>query len=241
MHSRCANSSRRPTGPSATTCAAPARPARAAAAPRSARPRLVSLTAIAARSSLIGSPAAVAAGVGATSRHLCRCHPAVVGSSDANSRAATQWPDAVLPARHASKQPDLDGSHPLIVFDGVCVLCSGFARTVVRLDRETRFRFATAQSPLGEALYRKSRPADRRLRNQSRHHRRRRLHADGKPRRSDRRARLAVAGGENAPHALPQPLRDWLYGRIAETATRCSAGRTVAKSRPAELRARIIG
>jgi predicted DCC family thiol-disulfide oxidoreductase YuxK len=45
-------------------------------------------------------------------------------------------------------------SHPLIVFDGVCVLCSGFARLVVRLDREKRFRFATAQSPLGQALYR---------------------------------------------------------------------------------------
>lgn len=50
---------------------------------------------------------------------------------------------------------DLDGSHPLIVFDGVCVLCSGFARLVVRLDREKRFRFTTAQSPLGQALYRR--------------------------------------------------------------------------------------
>lgn len=50
---------------------------------------------------------------------------------------------------------DFDGSHPLIVFDGVCVLCSGFARLVVRLDREKRFRFATAQSPLGQALYRR--------------------------------------------------------------------------------------
>lgn len=49
----------------------------------------------------------------------------------------------------------LDGSHPLIVFDGVCVLCSGFARMVVRLDTDKRFRFATAQSPLGEALYRR--------------------------------------------------------------------------------------
>ena len=44
---------------------------------------------------------------------------------------------------------------PLIVFDGICVLCSGFARFVVRFDRDQQFRFATAQSPLGEALYRK--------------------------------------------------------------------------------------
>ncbi|WP_394888936.1 thiol-disulfide oxidoreductase DCC family protein [Mesorhizobium sp. AaZ16] len=61
--------------------------------------------------------------------------------------------DAVLPARQ--HMPGYDGSHPLIVFDGICVLCSGFARTVVRLDREARFRFTTAQSPFGEALYRR--------------------------------------------------------------------------------------
>ncbi len=48
-----------------------------------------------------------------------------------------------------------DERQPLIVFDGVCVLCSGFARMVVRLDRGKRFRFATAQSPLGQALYNK--------------------------------------------------------------------------------------
>ena len=46
-----------------------------------------------------------------------------------------------------------DGRHPLIVFDGICVLCSSFARFVVRFDRAGKFRFATAQSPLGEALY----------------------------------------------------------------------------------------
>jgi predicted DCC family thiol-disulfide oxidoreductase YuxK len=48
-----------------------------------------------------------------------------------------------------------DARQPLIVFDGVCVLCSGFARMVVRFDRQKRFRFATAQSPLGQALYEK--------------------------------------------------------------------------------------
>ncbi|WP_245262067.1 DUF393 domain-containing protein [Mesorhizobium sp. WSM3626] len=55
------------------------------------------------------------------------------------------------------KPPSLafDASHPLIVFDGACVFCSGFVRMVVRLDRKARFRFATAQSPLGEALFRK--------------------------------------------------------------------------------------
>lgn len=44
--------------------------------------------------------------------------------------------------------------HPLIVFDGTCVFCSAFVSTVVRLDRKGVFRFTTAQSQLGDALYR---------------------------------------------------------------------------------------
>lgn len=42
----------------------------------------------------------------------------------------------------------------LIVFDGTCVLCSGFFRFMLRHDRAARFAFATAQSPLGQQLYR---------------------------------------------------------------------------------------
>jgi predicted DCC family thiol-disulfide oxidoreductase YuxK len=45
------------------------------------------------------------------------------------------------------------GAHDVIVFDGECVLCSGFFRFVTRQDRRGRFRFATAQSPLGQRLY----------------------------------------------------------------------------------------
>lgn len=45
-----------------------------------------------------------------------------------------------------------DGS--LIVFDGVCVLCSGFFRFMLRHDKAQVFQFATAQSPLGQRLYR---------------------------------------------------------------------------------------
>lgn len=42
----------------------------------------------------------------------------------------------------------------LIVFDGACVFCSGFARFIVRHDPAARFRFVTAQSGTGTALYR---------------------------------------------------------------------------------------
>lgn len=45
------------------------------------------------------------------------------------------------------------GGRDVIVFDGECVLCSGFFRFVLRNDRAARFRFATAQSPLGQRLY----------------------------------------------------------------------------------------
>jgi predicted DCC family thiol-disulfide oxidoreductase YuxK len=43
---------------------------------------------------------------------------------------------------------------PLIVFDDMCVLCSGFVQWVIRHDRRRLFRFASAQGPLGQALYR---------------------------------------------------------------------------------------
>jgi predicted DCC family thiol-disulfide oxidoreductase YuxK len=43
----------------------------------------------------------------------------------------------------------------LIVFDGLCVLCSGNARFVLKHDRKRLFRLTTAQGPLGEALYKR--------------------------------------------------------------------------------------
>lgn len=41
----------------------------------------------------------------------------------------------------------------LIVFDGVCILCSGFARFMARHDRKAGFRFVDAHSETGRALY----------------------------------------------------------------------------------------
>ena len=50
--------------------------------------------------------------------------------------------------------PAFADQHPLIVFDGECVLCSANARFVLAHDRTRRFRLTTAQGPLGQALYR---------------------------------------------------------------------------------------
>ena len=49
--------------------------------------------------------------------------------------------------------PPFPDDKPVIVFDGVCVLCSGFARFVAGRDPARQFRFVAAQSPLGHALY----------------------------------------------------------------------------------------
>jgi predicted DCC family thiol-disulfide oxidoreductase YuxK len=47
-----------------------------------------------------------------------------------------------------------DDAHPLIVFDGECVLCSANAQLVLKCDTGRKFRLTTAQGPLGQSLYR---------------------------------------------------------------------------------------
>ncbi len=41
---------------------------------------------------------------------------------------------------------------PILVFDGVCMLCSRSVQFVLRHDHAKRFRFATTQSPAGAQL-----------------------------------------------------------------------------------------
>ncbi|PDT31115.1 DUF393 domain-containing protein [Rhizobium sp. M10] len=50
--------------------------------------------------------------------------------------------------------PDFADDQPLIVFDGECVFCSGWVKFALKHDRQRRYRFLAAQTPLGEALYR---------------------------------------------------------------------------------------
>jgi len=45
--------------------------------------------------------------------------------------------------------PDDD---PVILFDGVCNLCSGFVQFVIPRDTEGKYRFASLQSDVGRAL-----------------------------------------------------------------------------------------
>jgi predicted DCC family thiol-disulfide oxidoreductase YuxK len=49
--------------------------------------------------------------------------------------------------------PKFPDEHPIVIFDGICVLCSGSAKFILRHDTQQRFRLLTAQSALGRALY----------------------------------------------------------------------------------------
>jgi predicted DCC family thiol-disulfide oxidoreductase YuxK len=49
--------------------------------------------------------------------------------------------------------PRFPDDKPIIVFDGNCVLCSGFARFILKHDHKRQFRLLPAQTPLGKAIY----------------------------------------------------------------------------------------
>ncbi len=55
--------------------------------------------------------------------------------------------------RGDARVPGFDDTRALIVYDGVCVLCSTTMRRIAERDREGHFLFASAQSPLGQALF----------------------------------------------------------------------------------------
>ena len=133
-----------------------------------------------------------------------------------------------------------DASQPLIVFDGVCVLCSGFVRMVVRLDRKNRFRFATAQSPFGEALFRKYG-----LRTDS--YETNLVLIDGAAfmRLESLVAVMTELGwpwrAARVLLLLPRPLRNWLYNRIARNRYALFGKKDSCEIPSGELRGRLIG
>jgi len=102
----------------------------------------------------------------------------------------------------------------LIVFDGVCVLCTGSARFVLERDNDFAFRLTTAQSPLGQALFRHygldAETFETNL-----------VLIDGRA--YAKLDSVAVAcqrlGGVwrllSVLRLLPRPVADWLYDRIA--------------------------
>jgi predicted DCC family thiol-disulfide oxidoreductase YuxK len=125
----------------------------------------------------------------------------------------------------------------LIVFDGLCVFCSGFARFMARHDRVGRFRFVTAQSALGQRLYVEHGLDPMAMTTNI-------VIVDGK-------AHLKMAAFAAAMAQLPRPWRwarvvgylpkgpaDWIYDRIARN--RYVFGRRDCPLPSTELRARLI-
>ena len=71
--------------------------------------------------------------------------PASVSARLAAEPAYSYRADAAVPL--------FDDRHALIIYDGVCVLCSRSMRAIARRDTAGHFRFASTQSSLGQALF----------------------------------------------------------------------------------------
>jgi predicted DCC family thiol-disulfide oxidoreductase YuxK len=73
------------------------------------------------------------------------------------SRWADSAPDAATDtgsAQAASPLADVPptADHPIVLFDGVCLLCAGLVQFLIARDSEAKLRFAPLQSSVGEAL-----------------------------------------------------------------------------------------
>ncbi len=131
------------------------------------------------------------------------------------------------------------GDKPIIVFDGVCVLCTGFARFVVARDPAAHFRLTAAQSGVGQAFFR--------------HYGLDPVHFETNLLIEDGRAygklaaltrilpRLAMPWPLAAPLTrLPGPLGDWIYDRIARNRYRLFGRTETCMVPPADWRARTL-
>ncbi|SDG58413.1 Protein of unknown function, DUF393 [Pseudomonas abietaniphila] len=72
--------------------------------------------------------------------------------------AIPPYDDPQLPLRRGRSSAPSDSFYPapsktLMLFDGVCKLCNGGAKFLIRYDRYHRVRLATVQSPEGQALF----------------------------------------------------------------------------------------
>jgi predicted DCC family thiol-disulfide oxidoreductase YuxK len=113
--------------------------------------------------------------------------------------------------RRDPRVPDFPDDKPLFVFDGYCVLCSTGVRWLMKHGGD-RVRYASAQSPLGEALFR---------------------HYGVDPDKTYLLIAEGTASGESTGYLrlcrllggrwklflafglIPRPLRDWIYRVVA--------------------------
>ena len=131
------------------------------------------------------------------------------------------------------------GSGDVIVFDGECVLCSGFLHFVLRHDRVRRFRFLVAQTPKGEALY-------ARLGLKGDDYETNLVFADGHLHRElDAFAAVMARLGWpwralSVARWIPEPLSGWLYRLVATNRYRLFGRRDACLVPGPDLRARFL-
>ncbi len=53
---------------------------------------------------------------------------------------------------HVNVEKLIEGRNHIILFDGVCNLCSGWVKFLIQRDSQKRFSFCSVQSPEGKAL-----------------------------------------------------------------------------------------
>jgi predicted DCC family thiol-disulfide oxidoreductase YuxK len=135
--------------------------------------------------------------------------------------------------------PDFADDHPILVFDGECIFCSGWVNFILRHDRQGRYRFITAQSPLGQALY-------RHYGLDSRDYETNMLIADGIAYlKSEGSLRLAAGLGfpwklAGILRLIPKSIRDPLYEWIARNRYRIAGRRNTCFVPSPEHRARFL-
>ena len=150
-----------------------------------------------------------------------------------------------MPPPRSLSQDDLTAAEltsiakPVIVFDGICHLCTGFAKFVIRHDRDGRFLFLAAQSPRGEVLY-------RRLGLKTGDWESNLLILDRQVY-TELDSFIEVTRRFGGPwrlmpilYALPRPIRDWLYNRIARNRYAWFGRRDVCFVPTPELQSRFL-
>ena len=55
--------------------------------------------------------------------------------------------------RQDSQVPAFPDDQPLFIYDGQCIMCSGFVRWLIEQDTAGRIRVSPAQGPVGRGLY----------------------------------------------------------------------------------------
>ena len=69
---------------------------------------------------------------------------------EATAQAIVSWADSMPDHNWCPQDGEL-----LVVFDGVCNVCNRWVMFVIRRDPLSKFRFSTAQSPVGEGVLRR--------------------------------------------------------------------------------------